>query len=92
MDEKNEEKLITNEKRLEGTKNSKRIETKSKDKNEVELITAYTQVVIHTLKHSGTEMTPKTIREEVQMFYTKFGNDDVKELAKAIVKGKKERE
>lgn len=84
MDEKNESKMSTYEKGIKETKN-----IKAKPKEELELITAYTQVVIHTLQHSGTEITPKSIREEVKMFYTKFGNEDVKKLANTIMKEKK---
>lgn len=91
MDEKNENKLTNHEKGVKETKDLKATEIKAKPKEELELIIAYTQVVIHTLQHSGTEITPKSIREEVKMFYTKFGNEDVKKLANTIMKEKKEK-
>ena len=60
-------------------------------KAEIELITAYAQLVFHTLKHSSTEINAKSIREEVKMFYEKFGNKEVKRLASVIMKEKKEK-
>ena len=61
----------------------------NKGKSELELITAYVQMVFQTLKHSGTEMTPKSIKSEVKMFYEKFGNNEVIRLANLIMKEKK---
>lgn len=58
-------------------------------KLELELITAYVQMIFHTLKNSGTEITPKSIKSEVKMFYEKFGNDEVIRLANLIMKEKK---
>lgn len=40
--------------------------------SEIELITAYAQLVFKTLRNSGTEINDKTIRSEVKMFYEKF--------------------
>jgi len=56
---------------------------------ELNLITAYVQMVLHTLNKSGTEITPKAIREETKMFYKKFGNNEVMRLATLIIKEKK---
>ena len=56
---------------------------------ELNLITAYVQMVFHTLKHSGTEITPKAIKAETKMFYEKFGNNEVMKLAAHIMKEKK---
>ena len=61
----------------------------NKGKSELEIITAYAQMVFHTLKHSGTEITPKSIKSEVKMFYEKFGNNEVIRLANLIIKEKK---
>lgn len=46
-------------------------------------------MAFYTLKHSRTEITPKSIKEEVKMFYDKFGNDGVIKLANLIMKEKK---
>ncbi len=61
----------------------------NKDTSELEIITAYVQMVFFTLQHSGTEITPKSIKSEVKMFYEKFGNREVKRLANLIMKEKK---
>jgi hypothetical protein len=85
MDDKKEVKQ-TNE-----VKDSKTVKATPKTNSEMELIIAYAQLVVHTLKHSGTEITPKSIRAEVKMFYEKFGNQEVKRLANIIMKEKKEK-
>lgn len=87
MDDKKEIKLVTEVKEIKKTKETSKVNSKE----EMELIIAYAQVSIHTLQHSGTEITPKAIREEIKMFYNKFGNEDIKRLANAIVKEKKEK-
>ena len=56
---------------------------------DIELITAYTQLVFHTLKNSGSEINARTVRNEVKMFYEKFGHKEVKRLANLIVKERK---
>lgn len=61
----------------------------NKDTSEIERITAYAQLVFHTLKHSGTEINAKSIRNEIKMFYEKFGNREVKRLAKLMLKDNK---
>ena len=61
----------------------------NKDNTELELITAYAQMVFFTLKNSATEITPKSIKSEVKMFYEKFGNREVKRLANIIMKEKR---
>ena len=38
----------------------------------------------------AAEITPKSIRQEVKMFYEKFGNKEVKRLANIIMKEKRE--
>ncbi len=67
------------------------MDTKSenKDSAELELITSYAQLVFHTLKHSGTEINAKSIRNEIKMFYEKFGNQEVKRLTKLMLKKNK---
>ncbi len=64
-------------------------ENKNVDPNELAIITAYAQMVFFTLQHSATEITPKSIKNEVKMFYEKFGNHEVKRLANIIIKEKK---
>ncbi len=61
----------------------------NKDTSELELITAYAQLIFHTLQHSGTEINEKSIKSEIKMFYEKFGNREVKRLAKLMSKEKK---
>jgi len=63
--------------------------TENKGKSELEIITAYAQMVFRTLKNSGTEINSKSIKSEVKMFYEKFGNNEVVRLANIIVKEKK---
>ena len=59
-----------------------------KDNYELETIISYAQMAFFTLKNSGTEITEKALKEEIKMFYEKFGNTEVKRLAKIIMKGK----
>lgn len=82
MNDKQESK-ITNEKLLKK-------ELKSKNDEEA-LIIAYAQLALHTLQHSETEITPRTIKAEIKMFYEKFGNQEVKRLANIIMKERKEK-
>lgn len=91
MVEKNEIKQVTETKELKLDKKTKEEITKDNSKAEIELITAYAQLVFHTLKHSSTEINAKSIREEVKMFYEKFENKEVKRLASVIMKEKKEK-
>ncbi len=57
--------------------------------NELQIITSYAVIVVHTLMNSATELTPKAVKSEVEMFYRKFGNSKVKKLANSIMKGNK---
>lgn len=70
------------------------MDTKNENSNkeELEIITAYAQMTFFTLQNSGTEITPKTIKAEIKMFYQKFGNKEVKRLANIIMKEKREKE
>ncbi len=61
----------------------------NKDTSELELITAYAQLIFHTLQHSGTEINDKSIKSEIKMFYEKFGNHEVKRLVKLMSREKK---
>ena len=63
----------------------------NKDTSELNLITAYAQMVFFTLQNSGTEITPKSIKSEIKMFYDKFGDKEVKRLANIIMKEKREK-
>lgn len=65
------------------------VKNEKKDTSELDLITSYAQLVFHTLKHSGTEINAKSIRNEIKMFYEKFGNCEVKRLAKLMLKKNK---
>lgn len=93
MEDKKEIKPVTEVKEINKAKDLKQENQteKANSKGEMELIIAYAQIAVHTLQHSNTEITPKEIREEIKMFYNKFGNDDVKRLANTIVKEKKEK-
>lgn len=87
MDDKKEtvQKIEPNE-----NNTSKQVKVERQTPEET-LIIAYAQLIFHTLQNSATEITPKAIREEVKMFYSKFGNQEVKRLASIIIKEKKEK-
>ena len=65
------------------------VKKENKEVLDVEIITAYVQLVHYTLKKSGTEINNRNIKNEVKMFYQKFGNNEVKRLANLIIKEKK---
>lgn len=69
------------------------MDTKNDNKNtcDLNIVTAYAQMVFFTLKNSGTEITPKSIKSEIKMFYDKFGDKEVKRLANIIMKEKREK-
>ena len=86
--------IVSKAHNLKETKNfskTKDVISKNNSKTEIELITAYAQLAFHTLKNSNTDITAKSIKEEVTMFYEKFGNTEVKRLANIIMKEKKEK-
>ena len=94
MEEKKETNQVTEEKNSKEIKNNVKAKeeiNKANSKSEIELITAYAQLAFHTLKNSNTDITAKSIKEEVTMFYEKFGNTEVKRLANIIMKEKKEK-
>lgn len=65
-------------------------EKKEKVNNdELKIITSYAVIVVHTLINSATKLTPKAIRSEVEMYYKKFGNSEVKKLANSIMESNK---
>ena len=75
MDEKGNTNQVTEVKDLKETKTfskTKDVISKNNSKTEIELITAYAQLAFHTLKNSNTDITAKSIKEEVTMFYEKF--------------------
>lgn len=94
MEEKKETNQVTEEKNSKEIKNNVKAKeeiNKTNSKSEMELITAYAQLVFHTLRNSNTEINAKSIKEEVKMFYKKFGNTEVKRLANIMMKEKKEK-
>lgn len=94
MEEKKEANQFTevkNSKEIKKINQTKDEISKSNQKYEIELITAYAQLAFHTLNNSNTEITAKSIKEEVKMFYEKFGNAEVKRLANIMMKEKKEK-
>ncbi len=94
MEEKKETNQVTevkNSKEIKNISKAKEEINKNDSKYEIELITAYAQLAFHTLKNSNTEITAKSIKEEVKMFYEKFGNAEVKRLASIMMKEKKEK-
>ena len=88
MDDKRESKEVLE---IKTSKKNLKETPKVNSKDELEVIIAYSQIVVYTLQNSATELTPKAIREEVKMFYNKFGNENVKKMANAILKEKKEK-
>ena len=91
MVEKNEIKQVTETKELKLDKKTKEEITKDNSKAEIDLISAYAQLVFDTLKHSSTDFNAISLWDEVKMFYEKFGNKEVKRLASVIMKEKKEK-
>lgn len=75
---------------VSGIKKTKQVKVQ-KQNTEEEIIIAYAQLVYHTLQNSGTDITPKSIKAEVKMFYEKFGNQEVKRLANMFMKERKEK-
>ena len=63
----------------------------NENRTDLELIIAYAQMAVFTLQNSGTEITAKSLKSEIKMFYEKFGDKEVKRLANIIMKEKKER-
>ena len=94
MEEKKETNQVTevkNSKEIKNISKQKEEISKNDSKYEIEHITANAQLAFHTLKNSNTEITAKSIKEEVKMFYEKFGNAEVKRLASIMMKEKKEK-
>ena len=49
---------------------------------------SYMQLAIHTLQNSATDITPKSIKSEMEMHRKKFGTNEVKRLTRTILKEK----
>ena len=49
---------------------------------------SYMQIAVHTLQNSATEITPKTIKSEMEMLRKKFGTNEIRRLAGIILKGR----
>ena len=77
MDDKRESKEVLE---IKTSKKNLKETTKVNSKDELEVIIAYSQIVVYTLQNSATELTPKAIR-----------NKEVKRLANIIIKEKKEK-
>ena len=45
----------------------------NENRTDLELIIAYAQMAVFTLQNSGTEITAKSLKSEIKMFYEKFG-------------------
>lgn len=56
---------------------------------DLDTLIAYAELATHTLKNSGTEITPKEIKSEIKMLQKKFGMKEVIRLANIIEKEKK---
>lgn len=68
---------------------SKKMNSKSKrTSGELETIIAYSQVALRTLEKSANELTRQEIKKQIIMLYEKFGNKDIKLIAKSIAKEK----
>lgn len=61
----------------------------NKELIDIDTAIAYAQLAVHTLKNSATELTDKSLKNEIKMLYDKFGTKEVIRLANIIVKGKK---
>lgn len=62
---------------------------KKVNNDELQIITSYAVIVVHTLMNSATEITPKAVKSEVEMYYKKFGNSEVKKLAQTVMESDK---
>lgn len=90
MIEKQETKQEVISKDVKEVKDTKEIKKeKSNAFDDVELIVAYSQLAILTLQNSGSELTPKSIREEIKMFHKRFNTKEIKRLVNILVKEKK---
>jgi hypothetical protein len=58
---------------------------------DIDISIAYAQLAVHTLQNSGTELTDKAIKDEIKMFYQKFGNKEVKRLVQIFATNKKKK-
>jgi len=84
MDEKENTNQVAEVKNLKETKNfskTKDVISKNNSKTEIELITAYAQLAFHTLKNSNTDITAKSIKEEVEILERNKRYKTVKKLS-----------
>ena len=65
------------------------MESKIEELINIETAISYAQLAVHTLKHSGNEITAKELQKEIRMLHSKFGTKEVKKMANVIVKEKK---
>lgn len=49
------------------------------------------QASIYALKHSGTEITPKSIEEEMKMHFKRYDNKMISLLVKAYIQEEKKK-
>lgn len=64
-------------------------ESKRKDLITIDTAIKYAQASVYALQHSGSEITSKSIAEEMRMHYDRYDEKMVSILVKAYVKEKK---
>ena len=64
-------------------------ESKRKDLITIETAIKYAQASVYALQHSGSEITSKSIAEEMRMHYDRYDEKMVSILVKAYIKEKK---
>lgn len=65
------------------------VESKFEELIDIDTAIAYAQLAVHMLQHSGAEITPKELQNEIKMLHNKFATKEVKRLVNVILKGKK---
>ena len=60
-----------------------------KEQMDIDTAIAYAQVAIHTLEHSSSEITDRSIKNEMKMLQQKFGTKEVKRLSEIYCRKKK---
>lgn len=64
-------------------------ESKRKDLITIDTAIKYAQASVYALQHSGSEITSKSIAEEMKMHYDRYDEKMVSILVKAYIKEKK---
>jgi len=64
-------------------------ESKRKDLITIDTAIKYAQASVYALQHSGSEITSKSIAEEMRMHYDRYDEKMVSILVKAYIKEKK---